>query len=142
MPIIDEVQTTARYLLMSPHLDEKQRRLWVACEAMNSGYGAISALSRATGIHRKTIRSGIADLSPLSPQKPDTGKQRRLGAGRKPLTAHSPQLAKALDALMEPYTSGDPMRPLRWTCKSTHKLAAELTSQGFKISARSISMHH
>jgi transposase len=106
---------------------------------MNSGHGAISALSWATGIRRKTIRSGIADLSSLSPQIPDTGKQRRLGAGRKPLTVHSPQLAKALDALMEPYISGDPMRPLRWTCKSTQKLAAELTSQGFKIGARSIS---
>jgi hypothetical protein len=56
MSIIDETQTAARYLLMSPHLDERQRRLWVACEAMNSGQGAISALSRATGVHRKTIR--------------------------------------------------------------------------------------
>jgi transposase len=139
MPIIDEVQTAARYLLLSPYLDERQRRFWVACEAINSGHGAISALSRATGIHRKTIRSGIADLSSCSPPKPDTTKQRRPGAGRKPLTAHTPQLAKALDSLMEPYTSGDPMRPLRWTCKSTQKLAAQLTSQGFKISARSIS---
>jgi hypothetical protein len=33
MSIIDETQTAARYLLMSPHLDERQRRLWVACEA-------------------------------------------------------------------------------------------------------------
>jgi len=41
---------------------------------------------------------------------------------------------QALDALVEPPSCGDPVSPLRWTCKSTRKLKAELQSQGFHIS--------
>ena len=120
-------------------MDEKLRRLWVATEAIDADFGAISALSRATGMSRKTISAGIKQLTSPEQLEPDTTRLRKLGAGRKALTENSPKLLKSLEALMEPYTSGDPMRPLRWTCKSTAKLAAELRAQGYKISARSVS---
>jgi hypothetical protein len=38
-----------------------------------------------------------------------------------------------LMALVEP-GRGDPMSPLRWTCKSLRKLAAELAARGHRIS--------
>jgi len=68
----------------------------------------------------------------------DSEKQRKAGAGRKKLTEKHPELTEALDKLLEPYTSGDPMRPLRWTCKSTENLAKELRNQGFEISADTV----
>ena len=59
---------------------------------------------------------------------------RRQGAGRKSLTTQDQTLLKALDALVEPTTRGDPMSPLRWTCKSTRRLAKELGQQGHHVS--------
>ena len=41
-----------------------------------------------------------------------------------------PELRPALLALVEPDERGDPMSPLRWTCKSTRQLAGELTGAG------------
>lgn len=49
-----------------------------------------------------------------------------------------PGLSEALEALVDPLTRGDPMSPLRWTCKSKAKLAAALTKQGWSISASSV----
>ena len=58
----------------------------------------------------------------------------RAGGGRKPLQTHDPDLVSALEALVDPTTRGDPMSPLRWTCKSTRKLAPGLTGQGHQVS--------
>jgi hypothetical protein len=43
-------------------------------------------------------------------------------------------LPEALEKLVEPVTRGDPESPLRWTCKSTRRLAVELAEQGFDVS--------
>jgi len=60
---------------------------------------------------------------------------RKEGGGRKRLTETDPGLAQALDRLIEPATRGDPMSPLRWTCKSTMNLAQALTRHGHPIGA-------
>jgi Rhodopirellula transposase DDE domain len=44
------------------------------------------------------------------------------------------RLRDDLLALVEPDARGDPMSPLRWTCKSLRRLAAELVRQGHQIS--------
>src|SRR5438876_6916758 len=46
-----------------------------------------------------------------------------------------PSLVTDLEALVDPDTRGDPMSPLRWTCKSTRTLAEALTQQGHPVSA-------
>ena len=69
------------------------------------------------------------------------GEERRIrapGGGRKPLTSHDPALLRDLEALVEPVTRGDPMSPLRWTCKSTRQLAAELVRQGHQVSHKTV----
>ncbi len=48
------------------------------------------------------------------------------GGGRKKITVHYPNIIKELEALVEPVTRGDPESPLRWTAKSTYKLADEV----------------
>lgn len=126
-----------RYCKLSPELTEKSRRLWAGTEAMELGYGGISAVSRATGLSHHTIRKGVKNLktSASSDERSTTSRQRKAGAGRKKLTDKDPSLLTTLESLVEPYASGDPMRPLRWTCKSTENLAKELRQQGFSISA-------
>jgi transposase len=63
---------------------------------------------------------------------------RRAGAGPKALTAKQPGLLAALDALVEPTSRGDPESPLRWTCKSVRRLAAELQRQGYTIGRQKV----
>jgi Rhodopirellula transposase DDE domain len=59
---------------------------------------------------------------------------RRQGGGRKPLTVADQGLLTVLEGLVEPTARGDPMSPLRWTCKSTRRLATELSRQAHRIS--------
>jgi transposase len=120
-----------KYSALSSELDERGRRRWAAVEAMSLGWGGIAAVAGATGISDRTIRSGIKELECLESLSPD--QQRRRGGGRKSLEQTYPELVEALDGLINPTTRGDPMNPLRWTCKSTRTLAAELRKQGFPL---------
>ena len=103
-----------------------------AVEARASGYGGIAAVSLATGLAASTIGRGLKDLTDGAGLAP--GRVRRAGGGRKPLTVADPGLLADLMALVEPGERGDPMSPLRWTCKSLRQLAAELTARGHPIS--------
>jgi len=130
-----------KYALLQVELDERRRRLWAASEAQALGHGGIAAVARATGLAESTIRLGQRELGSKPAGAPRLPAQRHIrvpGGGRKPRTAHDPSLGQALEALVEPTTRGDPMSPLRWTCKSTRTLAAELTHQGHPISYRTV----
>jgi len=113
-------------------LDERTRRLTAANEARSLGRGGISAVSRACGLSRKAIANGIREIEEGRALPP--GRIRRPGAGRKKITEQDPRLMAALQRLLAPATRGDPESPLRWTCKSTRTLAAQLTRQKHRIS--------
>ena len=116
-------------------LDERGRRYWAACEALELGHGGIQALAHATGLGERTIRRGCQELRQETPLSMPMGRRtRRPGGGRRQLVNHDPKLLEVLEALVEPTTRGDPMSPLRWTCKSTRNLAAALTDQGHAVS--------
>jgi hypothetical protein len=130
-----------KFASLEPVLDERARRLWAAAEARAIGRGGISRVAEATGLSRITIRMGLRELNPSSPpldRVASAGGVRRRGGGRKPLIAHDPKLELALEILVDPVTRGDPMSPLRWTCKSAANLAAELQAQGHTVSERSV----
>ena len=135
MHAINHMEIEKRFRTISPFLDEKRRRVWAATEAGHIGYGGVSVVSRATGLTRKTIRKGIEELA--NPEY-ESGRQRRVGAGRKKVTENDTEIKEALEVLIEPYVRGDPMSPLRWTCKSTKRLSMELTKQGHKVSPRTV----
>jgi hypothetical protein len=120
---------------MGPVLDERGRRLWAAAEAAAIGFGGDAVVSSATGVARATIRVGRAELAAGVRA---TGRVRRPGAGRPGIEATYPGIREALDRLVAPVTRGDPMSPLRWTCKSTAKLAGALTRDGFRVSATTV----
>ena len=128
----------AKFEALKPVMDERTRRLWAATEAQAIGRGGITRVSQATGISHVTIRAGLSQLGQPPAPGAMTGRVRRPGGGRKMLTHHDPGLLAALESLVEPLTRGDPQSPLRWTCKSTSKLAAELNARGHAVSPRTI----
>ena len=115
-----------------PILDERTRRVMAANEAIVYGYGGISIVCRACGLSRKAIAKGIQEIKDGS--CPSDGRIRRAGAGRKRITTRDPRLLAAIDRLIDPGTRGDPESPLRWICKSTRTLAAQLSKQNHPIS--------
>ncbi len=117
-----------------PYLDERQRRLWLGVEARQIGHGGISAVARAAGVSWPTVSKAVKELDQPSEPELVVGRARRPGGGRKPLSVRDPGLVPALEALIDPDTRGDPGSPLRWTCKSTRRLADELTAQGHPVS--------
>ena len=122
----------AKFEAVLPHLDERQRRLLLGAEARALGHGGIRLVARAAGVREATVSLGADELD--SGAEP-LGRARRPGGGRKRAADLDPGLRPALLALVEPDMRGDPMSPLRWTTKSTRKLAAELTRQGHRVSA-------
>jgi transposase len=110
-------------------------------EARSLGRGGIIRVAEATGLARSTIRAGLKELD--LPTSDDDGPvaSRRLrppGGGRKSATDHDPDLLRELEALVDPVTRGDPMSPLRWTCKSADKLAEGLRARGHVVSERTV----
>jgi hypothetical protein len=130
--MVDSDSISQRFAQLSPHLDERERRLFAAAEANGAGYGGIAAVARITGIAPSTIGRGRHDLA--EGDRLEAGRIRRPGGGRKSLVATDAGLVPALLALVEPTERGDPMSPLRWTCKSLRRLAAELCAQGHAVS--------
>jgi DDE family transposase len=132
---VTEEALAAMFAVLSSHLDERQRRLLAGAQARALGRGGIAMVARASGMARSTVRIGATEID----QGPEpTGRIRRPGAGRPKAAERDPGLLAALDALVEPTARGDPTSPLRWTCKSTRKLAEELTAQGHRVSARTV----
>jgi len=143
MGMTDMATIEEKFSTLSALLDEATIRVWAATEARSLGRGGVSLVAKATGLSRTTIYAGLAELK--SPKLRETtcgGDEKRriraIGGGRKKLVDTDAGLLSALDALVDPVTRGDPMSPLRWTCKSTYRLADELTRQGHRISQRSV----
>ncbi len=138
--VIDSLRR--KFNRMKAELDERGCRCWAASEALELGHGGIKAVAQATGLGERTVRRGCEQLRQEGPPSGPGGRRiRRPGGGRKPLTAGDPNWVAALEALVEPTARGDPMSPLRWTCKSTRKFAKALTDQGHAVSHTKTDFH-
>ncbi|MBI2767196.1 MAG: ISAzo13 family transposase, partial [Chloroflexi bacterium] len=135
--MIDEGATRSRFAAVAPLVDERARRLFAGTEAATLGRGGISAVARATGLARTTVQRGVADVRAGAAGR--SGRVRREGAGRPRATERDVTLRQDLEALIEPTSRGDPESPLRWTCKSVRKLAAELGRKGHLVSHQTVS---
>jgi hypothetical protein len=127
-----------KFQALAPVLDERSRRHWAAAEALELGRGGVSGVARATGLARNTIATGLRELRQTVTNQPQSPRLRQPGGGRKHLVDTDQGLWAALDALIEPLTRGDPESPLRWTCKSTRRLAEELTQLGHPLTDRTV----
>ncbi len=133
-----------RFKKLSPWLNERTLRLWAGAEADVLGRGGVRAVASVSGLAINTVRRGIAELESPAAEWPQTHRVRWRGGGRKSLTQNQPQLLGALERLVRPFTRGDPMRPLLWTCKSVRHLAEQLVKEGHVISPAKIAelLHH
>ena len=134
----DEGTIGRRFKLIEEHLDERMRRLVAAAEAEAVGFGGASMVARATGVSRRAIREGAKELKERPLRAGRRPRIRRPGGGRKRTVDRDPMLKKDLERLIEPVTRGDPESPLRWTCKSVRRLAAELKREGHATSHRMV----
>ncbi len=136
-----EARIRRKFRLVAVELDERRRRQWAAAEAREVGWGGVSLVARATGLSRPTILAGLKDLQlPTKSRAVAATRVRSPGGGRRTLTQVDAGLLDALERLIEPATRGDPMSPLRWTCKSTARLAEELTRQNHPVSDRTVAL--
>ena len=127
---VDDIQL--RWQQTAPLLDERDRRLFAANEAMALGYGGVMAVSAATGLARSTINRGIREV--CANRNEVVQRVRRPGAGRKTAVTHQPGLPAALETLIEDAIRGDPCSPLRWVSRSQRHLVQALAEQGFRAS--------
>jgi hypothetical protein len=121
-----------KYKLLAMHLNERTRRIWAAIEAKAIGYGGISLIARATKVSRRAILVGIREIE----SKSLLPEARVRKVGGRSVVYHHPAILEKLENLVEPLTRGDPKSPLRWTCKSTRRLSAELIKMGYQASSR------
>ena len=131
-------KTSEKYLAIQDCLSEKGRRLWAAVEAKAYGWGGVKLVSMATGMSNATVHRGIKELD--NPETTPGGGIRQKGGGRKPHKETQAGLLGALDALVGPYAKGDPESNLRWTSKSTRKLAQSLRDMGYKTSHTTVAI--
>jgi hypothetical protein len=121
-----------KWRLLKATMDERARRLWVGAEAGAIGYGGVAAVARATGMAISTVRKGRDEAR--AGARPEDVVNVRRSTGKRPYEAENPEVWPALEKLVDPLTRGDPESPLRWTCKSTHVLSAEMFAQyGIRI---------
>ena len=139
----------AKYRVLVSRLDEATLRLWAAVEARSIGRGGVTLVARVTGLSRTTVYAGLAELDAaeqataageevVMAPAPQARRVRAPGGGRKKLVDRDETLLSDLDALVEPTSCSDPESPLRWTCKSTTRLAEELQQQGHQVSQRTV----
>ena len=134
MVVVDEAGIAERYRLLKEMgmLDERSQRLWAAIEARAAGRGGIAAVVRAMDVSESTVRRGLDELDQR--ERLGRGRVRRPGAGNKPIRDTNPTIELDLGRLLEDSIRGDPESPLRWTSKSTAKLAAGLVAFGHHVS--------
>jgi transposase len=130
----NERTLVGKYEVLRSALNERTRRLWAGTEALARGRGGIAAVMRATGLSRNTVVRGIRETA--ATHSLDVARIRAPGGGRKAKATLDPGLKRALERLVEPVSRGDPESPLRWTCKSTRRLAKELAAEGYQVSHR------
>ena len=129
----------AAVVLFASLLDERQRRLFAGLEALKCGWGGDP---RALPAHRPTARHRPVDgrRRPAATRRarrrdrPGAARRRRASADGK----KTPEVIAHIEALMDHETAGDPLSGLKWTRRTTAKVAAELGKLGTDICARTV----
>jgi len=132
-----------KFDFLRPIMTERMRRQWAASEALALPRGGMTLVAQATGLSRTTIWAGVRELQNPSAslrRVNDPRRSRREGGGRHLVEVNDPRLPEDLERLVDPATRGDPISPLRWTCKSTRKLADELQRRGHNVSHQTVAL--
>jgi hypothetical protein len=136
--VVDAERTVRdKWRLLKATMNERACRLWAGAEAGAIGYGGVIAVARATGMAISTVRKGRDEVR-AGAKLEDVVNVRR-SPGARPYDVVHPEVWPKLERLVDPVTRGDPESPLRWTCKSTHALSAEmLTLHGISLCDKTV----
>jgi len=119
-------------------LNEVDSRNYLGLWAIEEGWGGISKVNKLTGKAMDTIRKGIKEIKSEENIKSKFGRLRKKGGGRKKIIDKNPNVKKEIENILEDNTAGDPMSKLKWTNKSTYKIADELKNKNKNISEDSV----
>jgi transposase len=133
---MDTAELKALYEALSPQLSERTRRQFAGAVAKTAGQSNVSFVARSLGMSRNTVRTGLREINTTGGG--GVSRIRQEGGGRKRLAAVDANLVADLEALVDPLSRGDPMSPLRWTCKSTSNLSQALKEKGHNVSPRTV----
>lgn len=120
-----------RIAMMLPQLNEKQKRLFLASEALSYGRGGIAEVIRITQASRNTIKRGICELKNGVKYN---GEVRKRGGGPKYTEEKYPDIEDRIRALIDGATYGNPERVLSYTTESLRKIEMELKKQEVNVS--------
>ncbi len=109
-----------------PHLNERQRRLYLGNEAKSYGRGGVQKIHEITQVSKTTIIQGKKEIETADPKET---RIRKPGGGRKKATEKIPELAEKIESIVTESTYGNPENPLRYTTKSTTKIAQILEEE-------------
>ena len=127
-----EERIKQRFAALASFLDERQRRLFAAAEAVAYGAGGQTRVARLLHMSTETVARGMEELQ--DPQAPQMERIRKPGGGRRRTVESDPTLQSDLEQLIDPVTRGEPDSPLRWSAKSAYKLSSELNKMGHSTS--------
>lgn len=122
------------YAAFLPSLNEKQKRHYLATEALRVGYGGVSQVSRDSGISRVTITAGIKEIQ--SGTMLSGPRIRRPGCGRKKLEVHQPGLTETIELAANPKTDHKVL--VKWTSHSVAYIVAAVTKRGFTVGLETV----
>ncbi|GHH00678.1 hypothetical protein GCM10012319_68080 [Comamonas sp. KCTC 72670] len=84
-----EKAVAERYQALRDVMDERVTRRWAGAEALALGRGGVTAVARATGLARMTVRAGRDGVRGKRPEGALV-RVRRKGAGRPPVVSVRP----------------------------------------------------
>ena len=134
--MISDIILQKKYMAILPHLNEQTARLYLGSEAQSLGRGGKQRVARLAGVSRVRIDKGICELALGNEEEraEATKKIRKPGGGRKQHKEKQHGLLEALEAIVNPYTRGDPMKALLWTSKSLRNIEKALKESGYTAS--------
>ena len=124
--------TAERIQTLLPHLDERQKRLFLGIEAKGLGYGGVKEVHDLTGVSKTTIIQGKKDIEKGAELEP--GRTRKGGGGRKSVLNKHSGIKEKIEAIVEEETYGDPEKTLAWTTKSLRNIQEALQSDSVEVS--------
>jgi hypothetical protein len=124
-----------RILMMLPHLNEMQKRIFLASEALAYGRGGIAEVIRVSGASRNTIKRGMDEIASGATLD---GRIRKSGGGRSYVEEKYPDIEERIRKLIDGSTYGNPERVLSYTTESLRKIKSELESQEINVSHETV----
>ena len=137
LPDVDVMpeELRAAIVLFASLLDERQRRLFAGLESLKCGWGGDRRIATLLGIDPSTVATGRRQLVD---RDVEVDRVRRAGGGRPPTEKKTPEVIARIEALMTHETAGDPVSGLKWTRRTTAKLADELRGLGIHVCPQTV----